>query len=539
MTAFSPSPFPVHHWSVRKPSVSGSKGVVTSQAYDASQAGVAVLEAGGNAVDAAVATAFALAVVEPWNSGLGGIGFALVHPVGDRAAHSVHFGPVAPASISPSMFPLTGRPANDLFPWPQVERDANAHGPLSFCLPTAVAGYGTMLERWGTMPLADVMAPAIALAKRGIPQDWFTTLMLAQAAPILRRYPSTAEVFLRDGLPPVPPYQGTPGFMPVGKLVATLEQLQRAGWRDFYQGAVAEAVVADIRAMEGLIGSEELAAYTPEVKPCLGVDWGGSTIQLSSGLSAGPTLADVFDRLRASGYQPGTGGVSPGAQWYVDVAEAMKAAYQHRLDTAGDAEPKEQGCTTHISVCDAAGAMVSMTTTLLSSMGSRVVLPNTGFLMNNGVMWFDPRPGQANSVGGGKRPLTNMCPAIIANDGQPVIVGGGAGGRRIMAAVGQILMLVNDFGMPVEEAAHWPRIDVSGPERVAADRRLPADVIAALEAAGPTDVVDHNVLPINFARPNVIERRDGITASGVSDAFSPWSAALAARQDGQTEGPCG
>ncbi|QIE22924.1 Glutathione hydrolase proenzyme [Caballeronia sp. SBC2] len=218
MTLFQPSKYPIHHWSVRKPAVESTKGVVVSQVYDASAAGVAVLEAGGNAVDAAVATAFALAAIEPWNSGLGGIGFALVHNTNERRAHSVQFGPVAPSSISPSLFPLTGRPANDLFPWPQVEGDANAHGPLSFCLPTAVAGYGLMLERWGTMPISEVMAPAIALAKRGLPLDWLTTLMLAQAAPMLRKYETSREIFLRDRLPPVPPYQGTPGFMPLGAL---------------------------------------------------------------------------------------------------------------------------------------------------------------------------------------------------------------------------------------------------------------------------------------------------------------------------------
>jgi gamma-glutamyltranspeptidase/glutathione hydrolase len=528
MIPFNPAGYPIHHWTVRKPAVESTSGVVASQAYDASAAGTAILEAGGNAVDAAVATAFALAAVEPWNSGLGGIGFALVHKSEEGRAHSVHFGPVAPSRVSPSFFPLTGRPGNDLFPWPQVKDDANAHGPLSFCVPTAVAGYGLMLERWGTMPIKEVVAPAIALAKRGLALDWFTTLMLAQAAPLLRKYQTSSQIFLKDGLPPVPPYQGTPGFMSLGQLPATLEQIAGAGWRDFYEGAIAESVVADIASLGGLIDADELRSYRPEVCAPIAVPWHGSTIQLSSGLNAGPTLAYVFDLLnRVTAKSPDLG--KPSAEWYADLSRAMRAAYVHRLETAGDVEPKAQGCTSHISVCDASGSMVSMTTTLLSSMGSRVTLPNTGFVMNNGVLWFDPRPGNVNSIGPGKRPLTNMCPAIVARDGTPTLVAGAAGGRRIMAAVAQMLLLVHDFDMDVEEAGHWPRIDVSAADMVTADRRFNTEILEALRASGPLEVVDHNVLPINFARPSIIDRRSGDIARGISDAYSPWSAALGAR----------
>ena len=118
--------------------------------------------------------------------------------------------------------------------------------------------------------------------------------------------------------------------------------------------------------------------------------------------------------------------------------------------------------------------MVAVTTTLLSSMGSRVVLPGSGVLMNNGVMWFDPRPGQPNSIAPGKRPLTNMLPVILRDGDQPVLAAGASGGRRIMAAVLQMVSFVADFGMDPEAAAHQPRIDVSGPDGVSADRRLPA-----------------------------------------------------------------
>ena len=180
-------------------------------------------------------------------------------------------------------------------------------------------------------------------------------------------------------------------------------------------------------------------------------------------------------------------GAKPDAAWYVALARALKSAYAQRLSSLGDAEPQAaESCTTHITVADAEGTMVSLTTTLLSSMGSRTVLPTSGILMNNGVMWFDPQPGQPNSVGSGKRPLTNMFPIILRDGATPWIAAGASGGRRIMAAVLQLMSFVADFGMTPEAAAHQPRIDVSGPSLVTADQRLAPDILAALEADGRT-----------------------------------------------------
>jgi gamma-glutamyltranspeptidase/glutathione hydrolase len=170
--------------------------------------------------------------------------------------------------------------------------------------------------------------------------------------------------------------------------------------------------------------------------------------------------------------------------------------------------------------------MVALTTTLLSSMGSRCVLPQTGILMNNGVMWFDPRPGQPNSIGPGKRPLTNMFPVILRDGARPWIAAGASGGRRIMAAVLQLVSFVADFGMSPEGAAHQPRIDVSGPDKITADQRLAPDILRALEADGLLEVVEHAAMPINFACPNLIAQADGVR-TGISDAASPWSAAVA------------
>src|SRR5256885_10192498 len=196
------------NWHLTKPAASGRRGMVVSQAKNAAEAGIAALDAGGNAIDAALATALALAAIEPWNSGLGGIGHAVVHRAGQARAETVDFGPTAPTALNPNLFNLTGKVAADLFGWPEVEGDINIHGPMSFVIPSAVAGYEEMHRRWGRLPLAEIAAPAVALAKRGLPEDWYTTLKVAISAPILRKYPESARIYRRTGWPPGPPFQG-------------------------------------------------------------------------------------------------------------------------------------------------------------------------------------------------------------------------------------------------------------------------------------------------------------------------------------------
>jgi gamma-glutamyltranspeptidase/glutathione hydrolase len=521
---YSPPAHTTQHWEVRKPAARGRRGVVASQSRAAAEAGVAVLEAGGNAADAAVAAAFALAAMEPWNSGLGGIGFAQVAGPG-MAPRTLDFGPVSPAALDPSAFPMTGRMKQDLFAWPEVEGDRNIHGPLSFAIPSAVAGYAALHEAHGRMPVAEVLAPAVALARRGLPQDWFTTLKVANAASTLRHYPESARIYLPGGLPPVAPYQGTPGFFRLGALPDTIERLAKAGFRDFYEGEVAAAIAADVKEMGGVLSAADLAGCRARFLPALSVPWRGRVLHLANGLTAAPTFRRVMEMMEGADWS----GRAPGTAWHLAFVDAMQRAYEERLAGLGDAEPKAaESCTTHLTVCDGDGMMVAMTTTLLSSMGSRVVLPRSGVLMNNGVMWFDPRPGTPNALGPNKRPLTNMSPIIVGDaSGAPAIALGASGGRRILASVFQMLSLVAGFGMDPEEAAHFPRVDVSGPEGATADRRLPAETLDALATRGGLEVVEHAVLPVNFACPNLISIGPDGERCGITDVMSPWSAAIA------------
>ena len=508
------------NWTVQKTPARSSKGVVASQVGTASQIGANILAAGGNAVDAAVATAFALATIEPGNSGLGGCGFMLVHRAGEKRAQVISFGPISPLKTDPSAYPLVSGETKDLFSWPAVLEGRNAHGPLSFATPGAVDGLGLAQEKWGRMKWADVLAPAIALADQGLPIDWFSSLRIANHAAGLRRYQTSRDIYLPDGLPPV---AGLPmQFIKQGHLADTMRQLASAGRRDFYEGDIARDIIADCAAMGSFLGAEDLARYQAQILDPLEIPYRGHIIQAVPGLSAGPTLARVLGELQAMDL-----GAHPQAKTFTAYADLLTAAYQERLAGLGDVS-KAETCTTHLVAVDREGTMVSVTNTLLSIFGSCVVLPKTGIMMNNGMFWFDPRPGHANSIGANKRPLTNMCPVIAARDGTPILATGASGGRRIMPAVLQLLSFSLDFGMNVEHAAHHPRIDASGTGKVDADPRLDSKIIEALRAAGHhVDLISNNVFPVNYACPSLIQKEPNGFA-GIGDVGSPWAAAIAA-----------
>src|SRR5438105_3816206 len=216
---------PAPNWIVPKPIAASRGGVVARQNGAAAQVGAEILAAGGTAADAVVATAFALAVREPWNSGLGGIGFMVVNPPGGARAEVVDFGPIAPGGLDPAAFPLLDENITELFTWPRIEGDRNMHGPLSFAVPSAVRGYALAVERFGRTPWRDLLAPAVALARQGLPVDWFVTLRTAVAAADLRRYDESRRIYLPDGLPPSAPPNGEAPALSLGRLADTLARL--------------------------------------------------------------------------------------------------------------------------------------------------------------------------------------------------------------------------------------------------------------------------------------------------------------------------
>src|SRR5215212_7186103 len=513
---------PAQNWNVRKPVAASRGGVVAAQNGAAAQVGAEILAAGGTAVDAVVATAFALAVREPWNSGLGGIGFMVVHPPGGGRVEVVDFGPVAPGGLDPAAYPLTGETRTELFTWPRVEGDRNMHGPLSFAVPSTVRGYAAAVERFGRTPWRDLVAPAAALARTGLPVDWYVTLKTANAAEDLRRYDESRRVWLPDDLPPVVPSNGEAPSLRLGRLAETLARLAETGPDDFYTGEVARAIAEDVRAGGGVLSMEDLAACRPRIVPSLEIPYRGYSLHAARGLTAAPTLADVIDRLSSKRFPQ-----APDAGYFEALIDALQQAYHARLEGLGDTKPPGESCTTHITAIDREGGIAALTTTLLSSFGSRYVLPQTGILMNNGIMWFDPRPGRPNSMGPGKRALTNMCPLIAARDGRPRFGVGASGGRRILASVVQMASFVVDFAMTPEEAAHQPRIDVSGDTGIAIDRSLSEAIRDRLYTRSGAAIVEHSVWPQRFACPNLVMRGEDGLNYGISDVMSPWSAAVA------------
>ncbi|MDH5535783.1 MAG: gamma-glutamyltransferase [Betaproteobacteria bacterium] len=517
----------VQNWTVRKPLVRSRGGIVATQNRIAGLAGAQILDGGGNAVDAAVATGFALATVEPWNSGLGGIGIMLVYLARENRVQVVDFGPLSPHSLDPADYPLLGggKTTRDLFNWPSVKDDRNVHGPYSIAVPGHIDGLGTALEKFGTFALADVLKPAIDLAERGIAVDWYLTLKVATMASELARYPSTCAVWLPNGLPPVTPQNAPLERLKLGNLAETLKHLAHAGRRDFYDGAIAADIAKDIKALGGKLTAADLKHYRARLLEPTNVEYHGAHLALAPGLTAGPSMLRALNGLKDARFRAG----GPHADAFIAYAQQLRAAFAERLASMGEApDGRSPGTTTHLNVIDREGNMVALTQTLLSVFGSRLVLPTTGILMNNGIMWFDPQPKSANSLGPNKRPLTNMCPAIAHRGGKPWFAIGASGGRRIFPAVLQITSFLVDHGMNLEDAFHQPRIDASGGDTVGVDPRLPHEVRLALAAKFPTAETELVVYPTHFACPSAVARdpKSG-EHHGIADVMSPWSGAVA------------
>ncbi len=515
-------------WSIRKPSVRCAGGVVASPHYAASRVGARVLAPGGNAVDAAVAAGLALGAVEPWMSGLGGGGYMLVYLRSQGRTHVVDFAMRAPAALDPADYPLAGGTDHDLFGWPAVVEGRNVVGPLSFAVPGLVAGHALALERFGTWSWPAALSSAIELAAEGLLVDWYGTLKIASEARNLARFPESSRVYLPDGFAPAGGWGGPLPRIRLGRLAETLERLSLAGPRDFYEGELATAIAADARECGAKLSLDDLARYRARVVTASVEPYRGATVHAAPALTAGPTLQRALKAL-ASRLYPGT---EPDLDAYAAYAECLLEAYAHRLATLGDSAETDGGaCTTHISVADADGNLVALTQTLLSVFGSKVMLPQTGVLMNNGVMWFDPRPGRPNSIAPGKRPLANMCPAVVVlPDGVGAAIGA-SGGRRIMPAVMQLLSFLVDYGMDLDTACHQPRIDASGGPQVTVDSRLSSEVVAGLTASHRVDVAQHGVYPALFACPNMTAYHPATGMSeGAAYVMSPWAEVAAANR---------
>ncbi|MBV8031542.1 MAG: gamma-glutamyltransferase [Betaproteobacteria bacterium] len=504
---------------IRKPAVSSKGGIVAAQHRRAAQVGAEVLEAGGDAVDAAVATSFAIGVVEPWMSGLAAGGAMVLWRASEQKAYAVDYGMRAPRALDPAHYPLagTGR-ASDLLPWPAVKDDRNLEGATAVAVPGVVAGMALAHERMGRIPWRELVEPAVGLAREGMLLDWYSGLLIASNARALSRDSDAARLFLEEGRwPPLGTWTGiNEKRLDQRTLAASLEQVAREGAGALYGGELGRALARDVQAKGGSLSEADFGAYHAEIRDALQVPYRGGRVHVAPGMTGGPTLAQALKRLSAI--------AKPS---YSDYAKALDLAWRERLAASGDRD-ESSACTTHFSVVDRHGNLCAVTQTLLSIFGSRVVSASTGIPLNNGIMWFDPEPGKPNSLAPGKRCLGNYCPIVgEAADGRLFALGA-SGGRKIVGTVLQLASFLLDDAASLEEAFHRPRIDVSGEGRIVADQTLPRDVLAALQEVLPTVAARRTHFPYSFAVPAGV-LREGDANSGCTEIMSPWGDAVAER----------
>ncbi|MCB2010293.1 MAG: gamma-glutamyltransferase [Geminicoccaceae bacterium] len=503
----------IEHWNVSQRAVASHEGVVAAQHGLAARAGASMLAMGGNAVDAAVATAFALATVEPWMCGLGGSGYMVVWLAGERRARVIDFQGMLPQGIRPDDYPVDPEVPQSIMGFPGVVDRRNVVGPLSITVPGAVRGLSHGLARFGTLGLDTVLGPAIRLARRGLPCDWFTTLQIGLAAADLARDEEAARTYLPGGAPLAPEQ-----FRPLGRLADTMQQLAAEGPDGFYSGAIGEALVRDLAKGGSRITLEDLAAYSVIEHDSLDGSHRGAVLHTAGETSGGPrlieTLAGIGERLDPSA---GIGGES----WTI-YADALDAAWKSHKARMGRG-PDTQGCTSHLSAVDGKGNMVALTCTLLNRFGSCVMLPETGILMNNSVSYFDMREGYPTTMEGRKRiNSSNMCPTIATRDGEALFAIGASGANHIQPCVTQIAALMLDFGLTLEEAFNHPRIEASDRGSIRVDPRLGSEVLDHLRQRFDLEVAQLLVFPKLYACPSGVSR-DPATGlcHGINDPSHP------------------
>ena len=537
------------------------RGMVAAEHPLGARVGARILERGGNAIDAAVATAFAMTVVEPFMSTIAGSGVMLVHRAKRGETIAVDFNAVAPLRAHPRMYKVVGGVSDALFPWPNVEGHANVFGHRSVAVPGSVAGLALALERYGTMSLDDVLAPAIEIARDGVVPDWYLALKHAQYLEELTAFRETARVYLRHGRSIYRPPSMQPGdLVRYPDLAESLALIAKEGPDAFYRGAIAQAIEAEMVSGGGLITREDLGKYEVRVTPALTGQYRGLELAFSPGATGGTTALEMLNILAE--FPPAKAAQAATAS--VDAlhvrAMACKQAFLDRFEHLGDpavvtapwarlvsrpyaadvaAEikrrrmaPARRGpgagqavdCTTHIGAIDRQRNMVSLTHTAVSLWGSRVVVKGTGILLNNGMIWFDPEGGRANSVAGGKRVLTNMVPALAFKRGAPYLTVGAPGGRAIVSAIPQVLAGLVDGRGSLQDAVETPRLHTEGGD-VLVSTRVGSAVLAGLARRGHAVVPkDETYSTLNFARPVAIRVTPKGLEAGVEQYGMAWAA---------------
>jgi gamma-glutamyltranspeptidase / glutathione hydrolase len=492
-------------------------GMVVAQERRAAEIGRDILLRGGNAVDAAVAVGFTLAVTYPRAGNLGGGGFMLIHLAKRNRNMSIDYRETAPAAATPQMFlDAQGDP----------DADKSRDSGLAVGVPGTVAGLALAERKYGShkFTLAQLVEPAIKLAADGIEIDDDIADTLPRATERLSRWPSSAKIFMQDGRIL---QQGD--RLVQADLAATLRAIAQHGPRAFYEGAIAERIGAAVRQAGGIMTAEDLRRYRPRERPVLrGTYRGYDVIAMPPPSSGGVCLIDMLNILE--GYNLAK--LDRVAALHVEI-EAMRRAYADRAVYMGDpetvkmpiarltsksyarqqrqtiglratisadiragpAEEHEGHNTTHFSVIDRDGNAVSNTYTLNFSYGVGLVAEGTGVLLNNEMDDFTAKPGASNAYGlvgfaanlpgPGKRPLSSMTPTILLKNGKPFLITGSPGGSRIISTVLQVIVNAIDFKEPIGEAVQSPRLHHQWlPDEVHVEPGFPEEVLEGLRQRG-------------------------------------------------------
>jgi gamma-glutamyltranspeptidase / glutathione hydrolase len=534
--------------------VTAEHGMVVAQERIAAQVGADILAQGGNAVDAAVATGFALAVTYPRAGNIGGGGFMVIHSAGRNEAVAIDYRETAPAASTRDMFLGTdGKP----------DADKSRNSALGIGVPGTVAGLAMALEKYGSgrFTLAQILKPSIELARDGfvVTDDMADTL--SDMYRRMARWQHPAGTLARaDG---TPLREGDRLIQ--ADLAATLSAIAEQGPRGFYEGPVAEKLATAVRSAGGIMTADDLKSYEAVIRtPVRGNYRGYDIVSMPLPSSGGTVLLQSLNILEGFPMADMKQGSAPSLHAMV---EAMKRAYADRARYLGDpafvnapvnalttkeyaakqragidlaratpagdvlaVNPREGSNTTHYSVVDASGNAVSNTYTLNFPYGVGLVAAGTGVLLNNELDDFTAAPGasnafglvgfEANLPGPGKRPLSSMSPTIVLKDGKPVLVTGSPGGSRIISAVLQIVVDVIDYRMDVAAAVAAPRVHHQWmPDEVRAERGFPEDVLSELRAKG------HKVIePLGQTSANSI----AVSPNGLLGAPDPRTRGAAA-----------
>lgn len=470
--------------------VRGKNGMVVSASQIASEVGVQILKKGGNAIDAAVAVGFALAVTYPAAGNIGGGGFMVIH-FNDGRNTSIDYREKAPMHSNEKMY----LDSNGNF-LPNLSQE----GETSSGVPGSVAGLIYALEKYGTLPLKDVIRPAIKLAEKGFILDYKLVNSINAFYSDFMKYPSSMKIFTKNGKP----FEEGDRFVQKD-LARTLKLISKKGRDGFYKGEVADKIVAQMRNSGGLITYEDLENYKAvERIPLMSTFKGYKVITMGPPSGGGVILLQSLNVLENFEFDKDEWNSS---EYIHKLVETFKYAYADRSKHLGDSDfypvplvellnkdysqriftqigynarpsseisptdfPKydENEETTHYSVVDKFGNAVSVTTTINSSYGAKVVVEGAGFLLNNEMDDFSAKPGvpnqfgltgsEANKIEPGKRMLSSMTPTIILKNGNPVLILGSPGGSTIPTAVLQVIMNYLIFGMQIQAAVNSPRI---------------------------------------------------------------------------------